>query len=349
MERMRLNSRLYAGIIVLLIVVMLAISALSGPTSRSTGHQQVLVEADAGSVLGRSAGVGRSGSLASQLFVDPNSQAATWVQGHPTDPRMSDIRDRIASQPTGKWFGAWSGDIESAVSSYAGAAAHAHRIPIMIAYNIPSRDCGGDSAGGMANEAAYNQWIDSFKAGLGNNQAIVILEPDALAELDSCLDGAGQAARLRMLTYAIQRLESPSVSVYLDAGHANWVPADRMAARLKAAGVDKASGFALNVANYDPINQEVGYAAAVNRAMGKREAFVIDSSRDGSGTTDGEWCNPANRRLGLTPQLNGPGDMLLWLKAPGESDGNCGIGAGLAAGQFSPDLAEQLITGASHS
>jgi endoglucanase len=345
------NSKTFVGPVIILIVIMFAISAIVSATSgsaRSAAHRQVRVQADLGLVPGRSGRVGRADTLASQLFVDPNSQAASWVQANPGDSRMSDIRDRIASQPTGKWFGAWSGDIQSAVSTYVGAAAHANRIPVLVAYNIPSRDCGGDSAGGVANAGAYNQWIDGFKAGLGNNKAIIILEPDALAELDSCMDGPGRTARLQMLTYAVQQLESPAVSVYIDAGHANWVPADQMATRLQSAGLAKASGIALNVANYDPINQELAYAADLDRALGGHKSYVIDSSRDGSGVTDGEWCNPANRRLGPTPKMDALGDMLLWVKAPGESDGSCGMGSGTAAGQFSPDLAEQLIGGASH-
>ncbi|MFI7062172.1 hypothetical protein ACIBL3_14405 [Kribbella sp. NPDC050124] len=38
-------------------------------------------------------------------------------------------------------------------------------------------------------------------------------------------------------------------------------------------------------------------------------------------------------------------DLLLWLKVPGDSDGNCGIGQGIPAGTFSPTLANHLITG----
>lgn len=37
--------------------------------------------------------------------------------------------------------------------------------------------------------------------------------------------------------------------------------------------------------------------------------------------------------------------MLLWIKAPGESDGNCATGAGSAAGRFLPDVAHKLIHG----
>ena len=37
--------------------------------------------------------------------------------------------------------------------------------------------------------------------------------------------------------------------------------------------------------------------------------------------------------------------MVLWLKTPGESDGNCGVGAGSSAGKFLPDVAYKMIYG----
>ncbi|MDQ0716787.1 cellulase/cellobiase CelA1 [Streptomyces luteogriseus] len=37
--------------------------------------------------------------------------------------------------------------------------------------------------------------------------------------------------------------------------------------------------------------------------------------------------------------------MLLWIKVPGESDGNCGVGAGSSAGQFPPEVDYKVIYG----
>lgn len=37
--------------------------------------------------------------------------------------------------------------------------------------------------------------------------------------------------------------------------------------------------------------------------------------------------------------------MLLWIKDPGESDGDCGTGSGTVAGQFNPQLAYDLVHG----
>jgi cellulase/cellobiase CelA1 len=151
------------------------------------------------------------GSLASRLFTDPDTQAANWVRAHPGDPRAQAIRQHIANQPTAMWFGAWNGDITAAVSAYTAAASRQHKVPVLVAYNIPDVNCGGTSTKGAR-----------------------------------------------------------------------------------------------------------------------------------------QWCNPPGRQLGSAPQvLDDHGDMGLWIKAPGESDGDCGIGTGTQAGEFSPTIAKHLITGKS--
>ncbi|MGY1779023.1 glycoside hydrolase family 6 protein [Geodermatophilus sp. SYSU D01036] len=283
--------------------------------------------------------------LASSLYVDPDSQAAVWAQSHPDDPAAREVEERIASQPTGKWFGAWSGDITTAVEDYTSAAADAGEVPVLIAYNVPHRDCGGHSAGGQGDEGAYRRWVDGFDAGLGDRPALVVLEPDALAQLDTCLSDQQQEDRLRLLSYAVEKLQSDDVWVYLDAGHSNWVPADVMAERLEAAGIADAHGFALNVSNYNATDDEVAYADELNGALGTSKPFVVDTSRNGNGA-NGEWCNPGDRQIGEAPGAEDGGQLRLWLKAPGESDGDCGIGEGTAAGEFSPELAMSLLEGA---
>jgi len=172
----------------------------------------------------------------------------------------------------------------------------------------------------------------------------VILEPDALAGMD-CLSDANQQDRLDLLRYAVGQLAAaPNAWTYLDAGHAQWQPAGVMAERLTAAGIESARGFALNVSNYYTTAENEEYADAVNAALGSAKPFVVDTSRNGNGS-NGEWCNPAGRAIGVEPNVHEPGaglEMELWIKLPGESDGDCGIGAGTSAGQFVPDIAFAL-------
>jgi len=282
------------------------------------------------------------------FYVDPNSNPATWVRNNAGDARAARIQSAIAARPMARWLGGWSGEVGATVSAYVGAADAADKLPVLVAYNIPGRDaCGGHSGGGAANEAEYKAWVSAFASGIGERPAVVIIEPDSLGDF-ACMDEAAIAARNRMLTYAATQFrdKAPNTWAYLDAGNAGWVPAATMATRLRNAGVDTIRGFVVNVSNYYPTGQSASYASSVNASLGGTAKWVIDTSRNGNGS-NGEWCNPAGRKIG-TPAQHGGGDgteMLLWVKIPGDSDGPCGIGAGIPAGQFSPALATRLIDG----
>jgi len=118
-----------------------------------------------------------------------------------------------------------------------------------------------------------------------------------------------------------------------------------MAKRLKQAGIAKAHGFSLNVSNYNRTADEVAYGTKLSKATNGKH-FVIDTSRNGQGPApDNEWCNPPGRALGERPRTtNLPSkrvDALLWIKAPGESDGTCN--GGPPAGQWWRDYALGLI------
>ncbi|MGP3966316.1 glycoside hydrolase family 6 protein [Streptomyces sp. 6N223] len=287
------------------------------------------------------------------FYVDPNSNPAAWVAANAGDGRAGPIREQIAGRPLARWFGDWDLDIGTNVAAYVDAAALADRLPVLVAYNIPGRDCGSHSGGGAEDAAAYRAWIDAFAAGIGQRPALVILEPDALAQLDACLDDAGQRTRLDLLRYATDRLaaQAPSTWTYHDAGNAGWIAADVMAQRLASAGLAHAHGFSVNVSNYKTTQDSASYAQSLNAQLSARHGytrpFVVDTSRNGSGPLGGEWCNPSGRMLGAPPQEGGASgaELLLWIKVPGDSDGECGMAPDVPAGQFSPDIAMRLIEG----
>ncbi|ALG06795.1 glycoside hydrolase family 6 protein [Kibdelosporangium phytohabitans] len=285
--------------------------------------------------------------MTSGFYVDPNSNPANWVRANGSDARASRIQASIASKPMARWFGSWSGDIRAAVSSFVVAADAADKLPVLVAYNIPGRDaCGGHSGGGAGTPEAYRAWISAFATGLGNRPAVVILEPDSLADFN-CMDAGAIATRTGMIKYATGQLRDKGLNTwaYLDAGNARWVPAATMASRLDSAGVRNVRGYSINVSNYYTTPESADYGNAVNAALpGYRKTFVIDTSRNGNGS-NGDWCNPPGRKLGSTAQVGGPAELLVWVKVPGDSDGSCGIGAGVPAGQFSPAIAIRLIDG----
>jgi endoglucanase len=285
--------------------------------------------------------------LTSGFYVNPNSSPAVWVSNNPNDSRASRIQASISSKPIARWFGNESGGISAAVSSYVGAADSHDELPILVAYNIPGRDaCGGESAGGAGSVGAYRVWIATFAAAIGTRPAIVIIEPDALGDF-GCMSASQISDRIGMLTYATEmfRDKAPNTWAYLDGGNAGWVAAATMAGRLDSAGVRNVRGFSVNVANYYTTTSSVNYANSVNSSLGYSAKFVVDTSRNGNGS-NGQWCNPSGRKLGVTAQVGGgAAEMLLWIKTPGNSDGQCGIAPSVPAGQFSPDLAIHLIDG----
>ena len=145
-------------------------------------------------------------------------------------------------------------------------AAAKKQIPVLVAYNIPFRDCAQFSAGGATNVAEYTAWIDGVAAGIGDLPAIVILEPDGLGiipwytSIDGVLEWCQPAEadpetaadeRFYMLNYAVDALKAmPNVSVYLDGTHSAWLNVGDISDRLVAAGVERADGFFLNASNY---------------------------------------------------------------------------------------------------
>ncbi|SHF36272.1 glycoside hydrolase family 6 protein [Streptoalloteichus hindustanus] len=319
------------------LVTALAVAVVTGLPTLASAH----------------AAAGNPVRMTDGFYADPNLQAAVWVRAHSDDPRAGRISSAVAAVPQGKWFGEWSGDVRAAVSAYVRAADRENRLPILVPYFMYGRDCGSHSAGGAPSPDAYKRWISDFVAGIGDRPAVVVLEPDALAQRLDCVPSDQRATRLDLLRHAVGKLRSArNAWTYLDAGNASWVAPDTLAGELHAAGVRGIRGFALNVSNYHTTAQSKSYADKVNAALkarfGYTKALVVDSSRNGNGPAPGgAWCNPPGRRVGTPTRAGGASgvEMLLWVKNPGESDGTCGIAPDTRAGQFSPDLAVRLIDG----
>ncbi|MEU1053646.1 glycoside hydrolase family 6 protein [Streptomyces sp. NPDC005876] len=282
----------------------------------------------------------------SPFWVDPDSPAARQSRQWRKQGRAEDagLLQRIAGQPAALWP---AGEIDPAplVGRAARAAMAAGRTALFTAYNIPHRDCGQHSAGGAADAAAYRQWIGRFADALGDAEALVVLEPDAVAHIvDGCTPGELHAEREQLLGEAIARLKrQPNTAVYLDAGNPSWITdPGKLVEPLKRAGIDRADGFALNVSNFQTTEDSTRYGKLLSAGLGGKH-FVIDTSRNGNGPLPGVWCNPPGRALGTRP-TTGTGDpavdAYLWVKRPGESDGTCA--GGPDAGRWWPQYALEL-------
>ncbi len=98
-------------------------------------------------------------------------------------------------------------DVQEAVNDRVTTISNAGVLPVLVAYNIPMRDCSSYSGGGAASPEAYKAWIRSFADGIGSRRAAVILEPDAVAHT-SCLSEADKQTRLALIKDAVGVLKA---------------------------------------------------------------------------------------------------------------------------------------------
>ncbi len=187
--------------------------------------------------------------------------------------------------------------------------------------------------------------------GLVKRHAMVILEPDALPLFSSSVETCPTVPDgwKSMLSYASKTLTKSGAWVYLDAGHSNWTPYDTRPQVLKDAGIKYARGFSTNVSNFRPTSAEKTYATFLIRGLRKLgvtgKHYVIDTSRNGAvPSSDGhDVINPTWARIGKRPKLvfDGAFDGTLWVKHPGESDGQWN--GGNSSGKWCTMLADRLL------
>lgn len=228
-----------------------------------------------------------------QFFIPVPDPGAVQQAGSLLKSRKLADAARIAAMeatPSAVWFTSGTpNEVQAAVRKTMKQAALERRVPVLVAYNVPFRDCAQYSAGGALDTAAYEAWIDAFAAGIGTGHAVVILEPDGLGlipynttiygAVEKCmptvLDATGAAvpapgatadARYTQINYAVDSLErqAPSAAVYLDGTHSAWLGVGEAAFRLNKAGVGRAQGFFLNTSNYQPTDQAIQFGTWVS-------------------------------------------------------------------------------------
>src|SRR6266496_255354 len=234
-KKRKLKHLLVIGTLLAMLVVSSRMSALASPQSGLDANTQFYVPKPNHGALEQIADLTSSGNKADANLIKEmigTPQAVWFTQGTPKTV-MQDVRNTVQR------------------------AADKGQVPVLVAYNIPFRDCAQFSAGGATTVAEYKAWIDGFAAGIGNAKAVVILEPDSLgiipfyttfySGMEWCqpkdssgnpLPEADPAHRFEALNYAVDKLEAnPNVSVYLDGTHARWLGPAEAANRLILGGV----------------------------------------------------------------------------------------------------------------
>lgn len=283
------------------------------------------------------------------FWVNPEGNAAAQVATYVKSDKDTDAEQirKIAQQPTGEWISPENPEAEA--RGFTEAAQKADRSALLVLYNIPHRDCGQYSSGGAADGDSYRSWIEGVAKGIGDRAATVILEPDAILHLvDGCTQGEFHEERYDLLSGAIDTLSAlKNTKVYLDAGNAGWTEPDQIFESLQWAGIERADGFSVNVSNFYSTTDSIAYGKELSAKVDGKH-FVVDTSRNGNGPytggkADENWCNPPGRALGESPTVKTADplvDAYLWVKRPGESDGECK--GGPKAGQWWADYALKL-------
>lgn len=276
----------------------------------------------------RFAALAAAAVLAGPFYADPDSNAERQARKYERAGRAADARLMRSLSRVPQAFWITSGAPRKDVDRIVDAATAAGAVPVLVAYNVPNRDCGGYPAGGARD---YRRWIDGFARGVRDRRAVIIVEPDAVAsgcvKLDDVHDAVMRLSRL------------PNAAVYIDAGHSRWQPVATMARRLRKVAIAKTEGFALNVSNFRATDEIAAFGTSLSNRLGGRH-FVIDTSRNGQGPYETRWCNPPGRGLGAPPTTDTGNpliDAFLWIKIPGESDGRCRNGP--QAGRWWPRYA----------
>ena len=236
-----------------------------------------------------------------QFFVPPPTPAAVkQIAGLVKSRHVADAVKLAAmvATPRAAWFTSGSPeDVRKSVHQTMDAAACGDRLPVLVAYNLPFRDCAQYSAGGAADTAAYEAWIDGFARASATGKPTSSSSPTASASFrttrpswrgrlvqadrDGCHRRHGPRPRLergRALPAAPgrgrdARREGPQRLVYIDGTHSDWLGVGEAAYRIHKAGFDpstgaqRVKGFFLDVSNYQPTDQLVQFGTWVSQCL----------------------------------------------------------------------------------
>ncbi|KAF0716256.1 Aste57867_2944 [Aphanomyces stellatus] len=261
----------------------------------------------------------------------------SYIQAKKDYPYLGPALDTISNLPTGVWWTdnnpTYRSDVQTLLSS-----CNSSSIPIIVVYGLPHKDCGaGYSDKGFNKDTeSYLAFIQDLVTLVGNRPVLYVMEPDAIgiAATDSCgktnqyVENMQQAVPL--LTANV------NARLYFDVGF--WIINNDWSAKSVAdviASVGSKSrkgavkGIVLNTSNIRKTSEMIDKCKTFLTAA-KQDAYrcVIDTSRNyRTPNTTSEWCNNKYAAIGVPPTSNtGMPDVLdyfLWVKVPGESDGEC--------------------------
>lgn len=258
-----------------------------------------------------------------QMYLDMWSSRVEAASGLSGQDRTNALL--LAQYPAATWLETGSpAEVAAQAADIVEQAEALGEVPVLVAYNIPFRDCAQYSAGGATSVAEYTAWIDGVVEGIGDSPAVVIVEPDGLGIIpwytplgqagpEWCQPAEADPAtaadeRFEMLNYAVDALGAlPATAVYLDGTHSGWLNVGDISDRLAKAGVADATGFFLNVSNYHYTENLVQYGTWISKCLGRDNVADCPNQYWNGGPADtmisqlmgGEWQGVALSGAGV--------------------------------------------------
>ncbi|CAK4174732.1 unnamed protein product [Aphanomyces euteiches] len=223
-------------------------------------------------------------------------------------------------------------------------AACTNAIPTIVVYGLPNKDCSGgfSNSGNNKNTQQYSAWVQTLVKQVGNKEVICILEPDAvgLVTNGSCGVTNGYQNNLKVALGLLST--NPNAHIYVDV--ASWASQSAAVHPQRLEEGWSSPRHCHQHVQHRATSQLNSLCQTYSSATGGLHC-VFDTYRNFNGASSSEWCNARLAGMGVPPTSNTGNplvDHFLWIKVPGESDGQCtGQSAdamiGPAAGSFFHD------------
>ncbi|OWZ16837.1 Glycosyl hydrolase [Phytophthora megakarya] len=259
-------------------------------------------------------------------------------------PDLSTALSTLENYPIASWYTDRSTSSERAgmMARMLSQCADDTRLSIVV-YGIPNKDCSGgfSTAGSVTNTDNYKAFLKELADAVGDRKVLYVVEPDALgllAQDNGCGASAGYLGNLKVAVDALS--VNPNAQLYVDVGY--WM-LDSASNAAKIATVMKqlqnsgrVKGVTINTSNYRSNQECARYCTNLQTAMGDTSVnCIVDTARNYNGSPTTDWCNVPTAGIGRPPSSNtgySNLDYFMWIKPPGESDGNCW--GGPTAGSF---------------
>jgi cellulase/cellobiase CelA1 len=278
-----------------------------------------------------------------------------------TYPALKAQIELVAEQQIAQWYTDRVDDTASLATQVvqtqcSSSSSYSASRPTVVVYGLPQKDCEHhfSSSGSNTDSTSYRAFLQQLADAAGTRDIIYILEPDAVGLLadNGCGNSNGYAENLAVAIEVLSANEN--ADIYLDIGY--WTLSDDdKAAKVadivkKVDTAGKCRGIALNTSNYRSAAEMEELCARFARVAGADYRCIVDSSRNWVAPSSTEWCNVKTAGVGVLPTASTGYDHIdyfVWVKPPGESDGECSgqsadALAGPSAGTFFPEHFVQL-------